>query len=109
MTIDVDLDYLKNTFESQGFEHYGWAALERPMTMAYYKTWTDENYHAGMEYLKRHTEIKENPQLLLQKAKTGFVFGREYFKNQNTDFPLKALKVASYAKQQDYHEWFQQE
>lgn len=105
----MDLDFLKQTFEEHGFDHYGWTALEKPLTMAYYKEWVEQNYHADMEYLKRHIEFKENPQKLLQQAKTAFVFTREYFSRQNPDFPFKALKVASYAKQQDYHEWFQEE
>jgi epoxyqueuosine reductase len=105
----VELDNLKELFEKNGFDHYGWAHLEKPMSMAYYKSWVDQNYHADMAYLKRHIELKETPQLLVQKAKTAFVFGKNYFERQDEDFPLKKLKVASYAKQEDYHVWFQRE
>ena len=105
----MDLENLKQTFETHGFDHYGWTSLEKPMTMAYYKAWIDQGFHADMEYLKRHIEFKETPQKLLQQAKTALVFGREYFSRQSEDFPLKKLKVASYARQQDYHEWFQDE
>ena len=103
----MSLDFIESTFKNSGLDHYGWTKLEKPITMAHYKAWLDKNYHADMDYLKRHTELKENPDKLLKKAKTAFVFGREYFKNQDLDFPLKKLKVASYAKQEDYHEWFQ--
>lgn len=105
----MDIDFLKQTFEQNGFNHYGWTSLEKPISMAHYKAWVDQNYHADMDYLKRHIEFKESPQLLLKKAQTAFVFGREYYNNQDKDFPLKYLKVASYAKQPDYHEWFQKE
>jgi epoxyqueuosine reductase len=106
---EMDLNFLKQTFEDNGFDHYGWTTLEKPMTMAYYKSWVEQNFHADMDYLKRHIELKETPQLLLKKAKTAFVFGRNYFENQDQNFPLKQLKIASYAKQEDYHVWFQKE
>ncbi len=105
----MDIDSLKQTFEENGFNHYGWTTLEKPMSMAFYKSWVEQNYHADMDYLKRHIEIKETPQLLLKKAQTSFVFGREYYSKQDESFPLKHLKVASYAKQEDYHVWFQKE
>lgn len=105
----MEIDFLKQTFEENGFDHYGWATLEKPMSIAHYKSWVDQNYHADMDYLKRHIELKESPQLLLQKAQTAFVFGREYYSKQDPNFPLKHLKVASYAKQEDYHVWFQKE
>lgn len=105
----MDIELLKSTFERNGFDHYGWAKLETPMTMAYYKTWIDKNYHADMDYLKRHIEFKESPERLLKKAQTAFVFSKEYYSKQDPDFPLKKLKVASYAKQPDYHESFQGE
>lgn len=107
--VNLDIDFLKQTFKENGFGHYGWTALEKPMSMAYYKSWIDQNYHADMEYLKRHIEFKETPQALLKKAQTAFVFGREYFLRQDPNFPLKKLRVASYARQEDYHEWFQKE
>lgn len=105
----MELDFLKQTFEQNGFDHYGWTFLEKPMSIAHYKSWVENNFHADMDYLKRHVEQKETPQLLLKQAKTAFVFARNYFDRQDKDFPLKKLKIASYAKQEDYHVWFQRE
>ncbi len=97
-------DILKNA----GIEHFGFVTLERPLTMDYYKSWLQKNYHADMTYLERHSEQKENPQKLLPHAHSAIVVTQSYFPPNSSNFPLKKARVALYARQADYHDWFQE-
>lgn len=100
---------LKEIIESAGFDHYGWARLEKPLTLEYYKTWISEGKHADMEYLDRHIPLKEDPKKVFPKAQTAIVFTKNYLDIPNENFPFQEIKIARYARGQDYHIWFQQE
>ncbi len=103
------LDKIKEVIEHHKFDHYGWAKLETPMSLSIYQQWLKEGMHADMDYMVRHLDQKENPQKLLPKAHTAFVFARPYLKDSTPlSFP-KHLKVALYARLSDYHDWFQKE
>lgn len=95
---------VKHILLQHGISHYGFTALERPLSIDIYKNWIKSDYHAGMNYLDQHTLQKENPHLLSPKAKSALVFTHPYPK-QNEGFPLKQLKVAKYARGADYHYW----
>ncbi len=41
---------LKRKIEAAGFEHYGFAQMERPLTMDAYRAWLDEGLNASMTY-----------------------------------------------------------
>ncbi len=100
---------LKEIIESSGFDHYGWARLEKPLTLEYYKTWIAQGKHGDMEYLDRHIPLKEDPKKVFPKAQTAIVFSKNYLEIPNHNFPFQELKIARYARGQDYHIWFQQE
>ncbi len=60
-----------------------------------------------MDYLKDHAPLKENPKKLLSRAHSALVFTQNYVPHPYSEgYPLKALKVALYAKGKDYHHWF---
>ncbi len=93
----------------KNYDHFGWTKLETPLNMAIYKSWIAQHMNADMGYLERHIPQKENPELLLPKAQSAFVIAKSYFPPKDENFPLKNLRVALYAKQDDYHFWLQDE
>lgn len=99
--------FLKSVFENHDLNHWNWTPLQKPLSMDIYKTWIEKSYHGDMAYLKNHIPQKEEPKNLLPQAKSAFVFTVEYGLKPNT-LPTKNLRVAAYAKDEDYHVWFKQ-
>lgn len=99
---------ISELLKQSDFQNYGFTALDTPVSIEYYKEWLNQNYHADMEYLKRHLPQKENPTQLLPKAKSAIVVAQSYFPAKSESFPLKKARVALYARQDDYHDWFQE-
>lgn len=87
-------------------------ALQRPLTIDFYKTWLDQKHHATMQYLEDHFELKEKPEKLLPAAKAALVFTKAYFPHPR---PLQdeaknsVTRKALYAQGEDYHHWFKDE
>ena len=80
--------------------------LKRPLTIDYYKSWLDQDYHGTMSYLAEHLPLKENPQKFLPSARSALVFAKAYLPHPK---PLAAPSVtrrALYAQGEDYHHWF---
>lgn len=93
-----------------GFDHFGWAALEKPLSMDIYRSWLEAGFHAGMEYLRDHADMKENPQALAPRARSALVIARSYAEHPypKTGFP-SSLRTALYAHGEDYHLHFKRE
>lgn len=87
------------------FEHFGFARLTRPFSIEIYRQWLDDGLHAGMDYLKKHYPMKENPQALMAQARSAIVVAQPYFPNPSSA-PLASLRTALYAQGEDYHRWF---
>ena len=63
-----------------------------------------------MAYLKEHIPQKEYPKSLLSRAQTAITVTKNYFHHPKpVNKNLQALKVARYARGEDYHRFFQQE
>ncbi len=101
---------LGTLIERHGFSHYGFAPLETPLSMAIYREWLDSGHHAGMEYLREHERLKENPQQFAPQAKSAIVITRSYADHPYPapEFP-KSLRTALYSRGEDYHLHFRQE
>lgn len=107
MTLDND-STLQPLVEKHGFAWWGVARLERPHTFEIYKDWVESGQHGEMEYLSLHLPQKQNPQLLLPDARTAIVVAVNYLPHpapQPKEWPFEELKVARYARGQDYHHW----
>lgn len=100
-------DLVKHILQQHSIAHYGFAPLQRPLSMDLYKEWISSGFHADMNYLATHTEKKETPSLLLPKAKSAIVITHPY-PEESQDFPLHHLKVAKYARGGDYHLWLKE-
>ena len=94
----------------EGFSHFGWAPLQRPLTMELYNSWIDEGFHGDMLYLKTHAPIKENPQKTWPTARSAIMVGIDYLPHpRSAQVPrLQSLNIAAYAQGEDYHLWMKQ-
>ncbi len=97
-------DEIQNVLVEAGFPHHGFVRLERPLSIDLYKAWLEKGYAGDMAYLTRHLPAKESPQLLMRRARSAIVVTANYL-GLESKFPLKTLKVASYARGEDYHHW----
>lgn len=94
----------------KGYQRFGWAQLKRPVSFELYTDWLDKDYQGEMQYLKRHSAQKENPQLLLPQAAGAIVFAIDYYPlHPKATSHLKNQKIALYARGEDYHKWFFEE
>ncbi len=64
-----------------------------------YSRWIGVGKHGGMEYLARYDEVRRNPALLLEGARSMVIVAFPYFTRETV-----ALPIALYARGRDYHE-----
>ncbi len=103
MTVSKLQQILKETKKD-----FGLVKLETPLSLDLYKNYLDKGYHGGMTYLESQLDAKEHPKKLLPSAKSAIVIRREYLPHPYpTELPN--LKMAAYAKGEDYHFWFRKE
>ena len=95
---------ISSRLERHGFEHHGFAALEAPLTIAYYRQWLARGDHADMHYLEEHAEWKANPRDWAPRARTAIVVAQPYLPHP---YPrstrLRGVRIAQYARGSDYH------
>lgn len=102
------LSQIENQIKSQGWDHYGFVELKPSLSLEFYRQWLAQGFHGEMNYLQKHLETKENPEILWPHAHSAIVMTQDY---QNPipgrdHFPFSQLKIARYAKGNDYHFWF---
>ena len=105
-------DNLREVLIKNGFEHFGWATLSPALSFAHYESWITHGYHGEMSYLERHLPIKKDPEKWLStrqpsklgSANSAVVVAVPYKGGKRLE-PLKSLKVAGYARSEDYHVW----
>ena len=102
-------DTLNSALKSQGLENYGLTPIATPVSIEFYQNWIDQGHHAEMSYLKDHIEQKSDATSLLKRAKTVISVLAPYEPHpQPIQLPIKAMKVARYARGADYHHWLQE-
>lgn len=97
---------LERIIKSAGFDAHGFAALTRPVSIAFYQQWLGKGYQADMTYLERHFSQKANPQLLMRQAQSAIVVTKNYVPHPEelSSWPLKDNRgIAAYARGRDYH------
>lgn len=100
---------LENIIVRSGFEHFGFAPMDRPGTIDTYKDWINSGKHADMEYLKSHLDVKETPQLKWAWVKNAIVITNNYVSHPKKQEYLKGVRTALYSQGEDYHFWFQKQ
>lgn len=94
--------------KQMGFSQWSATGLNSSISLEFYEQWLDQNYHGSMEYLKNHLELKKDPKLIHPRLESAFVFLHPYEPiSTPTDFPSQNLRIASYARNEDYHFWLQ--
>ncbi|KYG64083.1 epoxyqueuosine reductase [Bdellovibrio bacteriovorus] len=109
MTLQEIQSLIDQHLQTEGFSHFGVAALERPFSMSFYNEWLKEGLHGDMKYLAEHAGIKENPQSKWPRAHSALVFAIPYFPHpqpQEASPPLSSARISLYAQGMDYHFWF---
>jgi len=90
----------------QGFDHFGFARLEKPLSIGLYESWLEKGHHGEMNYLRTHLDEKREPQRLLKRATSAIVVTLNYVPHPKPveKWPLSAsVQIAAYAQGTDYH------
>lgn len=67
----------------------------------HYRTWVAEGYHAGMDYLAHNEELRFDPRLLVENARSIIMVALNYYPHIHQH--PSAPKIARYAYGTDYH------
>ena len=90
-----------------GFDHIGISDLNLDHAKEPYQDWIKSNFQGDMSYLKRHIDLKFNPQKLVPKTIRIISARIDYFPNdKNTKQALKnkdQAYISRYALGRDYH------
>ena len=108
MSRRADAAWVKELALAAGFSRAGIATLAASTTGKAYARWIDEGGHAGMEYLSRHAELRQDPRTLLPAARSVLCVALDYAPQADrleTGSPSDFWQgVARYARGQDYHD-----
>ncbi len=66
------------------------------------QSWLENDFHGSMNYMENYREVRDDPRLLLDGAKSVISFAYNYY---NPEFPTSkcGLKISRYASGRDYH------
>ena len=96
--------FIKQEAASLGFAACGIAPSEY---LAEEKTrldsWLDKGFHAGMDYMQKHKDLRANPDLLVENSKSVIAFLYNYFPSEMMSGDSSYL-ISAYAYGRDYHE-----
>ncbi len=96
--------FIKQEAASLGFAACGIApAVELNEEKAHLDKWLLNGYHAGMDYMQKHKDLRVNPDLLVENAKSVIVFLYNYFPSRMMDSDSSYL-ISAYAYGRDYHD-----
>lgn len=98
----MELQRLKDIALETGFDAAGVAPVALlSEEIARLRKWVEEGKNAGMEYMARNTDKRENPALLVEKAKSVIVTLTNYYTSYRQ--PEGIPRIAQYAWGTDYH------
>ena len=96
--------FIKQEAASLGFAACGIAPSERlDEDTRRLDDWLQKGFHAGMDYMQKHADLRANPERLVENAKSVIVFLYNYYPSKMMDVDSSYL-VSTYAYGQDYHE-----
>ena len=97
---------LREKASALGFDLFGVVPVSRSETIEIYRAWLKKGYAGTMEYLERHSDLKEDPRNLLPETLSLIALGCNYNTGNpstETKDPSKA-RISRYAWGDDYHE-----
>lgn len=83
--------------------------MPEPQTIPQYDKWLSDGFAGEMTYLARHRDTKADPQRILPNLKSAICLTKSYVPTPNPHDKLTGLRLASYARSQDYHTWLTSE
>lgn len=109
-TAAIAKELIKEQIEASGFEQFGFATLEKPLSMEIYRAWIADGHHGSMHYLAEHVDLKADPRRLSSRAVSAIVVAKCYLPHPyKLDSPAPSLRTALYAQGEDYHWKFKNE
>lgn len=99
-------ELLKAWAREEGFDRVGVAPIERSDQFGAFRRWLERGDHAGMEWIARRVERREDPREILPGAKSALCVALQYWPLEGEPEPAGDLwpRVARYARGDDYHE-----
>lgn len=95
---------IKDEAQALGFEAVGiLPAVVLDEEAARLSTWLDKGFHADMDWMAAHREMRANPSLLMPEAKSIVCVAMNYYTPDPDPFPVGSVKIAKYARGKDYH------
>ncbi len=91
---------ISNLSHSLGFEDFAMCKLESCIDenfAKHFKEWLNSPLLGNLEYMKNYIDIRLNPTLLLDNAKTAICFIANFKR------PVSEKRIATYAQSRDYH------
>lgn len=95
---------LRNLLMSSGAERVGFATAELVDAVSFDKfmQWLAQGRHGGMKYLENYPDIRRDPRLLLEGAKTVISLAFNYYPPVQREPSLPYISLYAYGK--DYHD-----
>ncbi len=87
----------------EGLVCLGVAPLDAKEDYARFSEWLGEGRHAGMEWLEKYRECREEPARLLPGARNAIVIALPYDQGDSRHWENSAPRAAQYARFPDYH------
>ncbi len=89
-----------------GFDQAGVATLTPSEQGEPLRRWIERGEHAGMEWIARRLEVREDPSRLLEGARSALCVALQYWPLAGEQEPVGDLwpRVARYARGRDYHD-----
>jgi len=96
--------FIKQEANLLGFDACGIApASELKEDGIHLNNWLQNGYHAEMGYMQRNVDLRINPGLLVENARSVIVFLYNYYPTQSQD-PDSEYLISKYAYGYDYHD-----
>jgi len=96
--------FIKQEAVSLGFAACGIAPVAQlPEDKIHLESWLQNGFHAGMNYMQNNVDLRVNPGLLVENARSVIVFLYNYFPSTMMDTNSPYL-ISSYAYGKDYHD-----
>lgn len=87
-----------------GFELVGFATTEKlEKEVGHLKDWISKGYQAGMKYMEKNLDRREDISLILKEARSVVSLGMIYNTNYRHEYVQASGKISRYAWGKDYH------
>lgn len=96
--LDIKEEALRLGFSACGFAKAEPVSEEMACVL---DRWTDNGYHAGMQYMERNRHLRLDPTQLVPGCRTLIVVALNYYPKQ--PLPAEGYQIAYYAYGKDYH------